>query len=381
MGDWEIVPDKQSASDKGQWEVVPDGQIATQPISNNQPQQDQLVDMSALDYVGNKLPNSAIDAAKNIGNAVMHPIQTAKGVGNVVAGTVEKFSPVSMALKATGVIPKELPQEKYFNDVANQANQSFGTPTRALNTLYNDPIGTAMNVAMIAEPFNGGIRKTAVDVAKGTPEISSIAKDALLSAKGGLKRADALDNLLDAKKTSASTLYGQSMKDIQSLDPTRTMNLEKVLNKPRFSPAVADLLDSAMADIQKRGHLDLSKLPLEEGQDVISTIKDNVNKKVLTGDITHKNLDVARLINELSDAKHTAFPEMKPVDLNYGDKIDAYKRLPDAGKILESDPDRLKLEQIKQDLKTLAPETLPSVNAYRFIRQFKDVPKKFFRRF
>lgn len=125
---------------------------------------------SISDFALNKLPSSAVNAAANIVSPIIHPIRTAKGIGNIAAGGVEKYSPAIMALKAMRAVPEELPQEKYFNEAANTYKQRYGGGKNIAETAYNDPVGMGLDALMVAEPFTGAIRKAAPTIAGKTLE-------------------------------------------------------------------------------------------------------------------------------------------------------------------------------------------------------------------
>lgn len=95
---------------------------------------------------------NAVKSAGNfvggIANAALHPIDTASNLGDVAYGGVIK------GMKAVG-IPGELNEEEKqqvgkFDSLVDNYRNRYGSPGKAVNTLYEDPVGVAADVSMVA---------------------------------------------------------------------------------------------------------------------------------------------------------------------------------------------------------------------------------------
>lgn len=144
--------------------------ISPKPINNSE--------MGATDYLTKQVPESALSTTGKIADAFIHPIKTAGDIANVGMGMVEKYSPFSMVGKMGGVLPNEMPHEKYFKGVVDNYATKYGSPNKALNTLYHDPFGVGLDASMVTEPFNGALRKAAVDTTTGTIDTAKNAVNA-----------------------------------------------------------------------------------------------------------------------------------------------------------------------------------------------------------
>ncbi len=102
--------------------------------------------------VGN-VPSSAINLVKNLGTAILNPIETAKGLGQVVAGGART------AGEALGVLKeKETPSEATFDAVVEGLKERFGSLEALQRTATNDPFGFATDILAIIAPT--GVLKT-----------------------------------------------------------------------------------------------------------------------------------------------------------------------------------------------------------------------------
>lgn len=103
---------------------------------------------ASLKIAGN-LPSSALNLAKGVGSAVLHPIETVKNLGGVAAGVAEK------------VIPGTQPQEKYADALGQFFKERYGNLENAQKTIINDPVGVATDIATVLGMGAGAVGKTA----------------------------------------------------------------------------------------------------------------------------------------------------------------------------------------------------------------------------
>ncbi len=115
--------------------------------------------MAGAKATGN-LPTSAFGLAKGIGSAILHPIQTVKGLGGIAVGGVQRL------------IPGQQAQEQKFDAFTSFLNERYGTSfgekkfdyAEMLKTLQrtatNDPFGFATDILTLIEGGAGAIGKT-----------------------------------------------------------------------------------------------------------------------------------------------------------------------------------------------------------------------------
>lgn len=110
-------------------------------------------DTSFKDLPGNILPSTGA-LLENTWEAVSHPKQTAKALAGVAVGGVEKL------------IPGEQEQEKNFDAVTSFFKDRYGSLEGLKQTLVNDPVGFALDLASVAGAVKGGLRGAASAAAK-----------------------------------------------------------------------------------------------------------------------------------------------------------------------------------------------------------------------
>ena len=110
----------------------------------------------------------------SIANAIGHPIQTAKALGGLGVGTVQK------------VIPGRQAQERYPEAVVDMYKNRYGSLSQAGNTALEDPVGVLSDLAILAS--GGGAAAS---------KIGQVGKVGKLQALGSLasKTANTIDPL------------------------------------------------------------------------------------------------------------------------------------------------------------------------------------------
>ena len=89
---------------------------------------------SVREMAGNVLPSGA-QFAKDVAYPFLHPVQTAKAMGNLAKGTYQKFTP--------GVQPAEAYPDAFMAMMGDR----YGSVDKALNTLESDPVGVLADVS------------------------------------------------------------------------------------------------------------------------------------------------------------------------------------------------------------------------------------------
>ncbi len=118
-------------------------------------------------FIGNtikNIPSSAGNFLSGIGQALLHPIETVKGVGTIALGGAQKF------------IPGEQEAEQTFDAVTTFFKDRYGGLDNIKNTVESDPIGFLSDVATLFT--GGGALATKVGTVGKLSEFASIANKA-----------------------------------------------------------------------------------------------------------------------------------------------------------------------------------------------------------
>ncbi len=136
VADWQTL-------DPGDWkEIGPSAEKERPRVSGGQ---------KVLDYANDTLsnvPGSAMKLAKGIGTALMHPIDTAEGLGKVVTGTVQNMTP--------GYVTPDRPGYSKEADAAWGAlKDRYGSPHAIAESIRTDPVGVAADISAVAGGVSG----------------------------------------------------------------------------------------------------------------------------------------------------------------------------------------------------------------------------------
>lgn len=94
------------------------------------------------------IPSSSMNLVKNMASPILHPVDTFKALDNTVMGLGQKL------------IPGMQPQEQYVDAIGRAIGDRYGSMDALKNTLSNDPVGAAADVAGVAMGV-GGLAKGA----------------------------------------------------------------------------------------------------------------------------------------------------------------------------------------------------------------------------
>ena len=92
------------------------------------------------------LGRSAGNLAKAVASPIFHPIATAKSIGGIAAGGVQKF------------IPGQQLQEKYIDAIGQFYKQRYGGVENIAETVANDPFGFIADVGTVGGLAGAGVR-------------------------------------------------------------------------------------------------------------------------------------------------------------------------------------------------------------------------------
>jgi hypothetical protein len=116
-------------------------------------------DFSAMEMMRN-IPSSTWEGLKGMGQAIAHPIQTAKGMGALMAGTGANIAEM-LDPKAAEILRQESPEWAARESMAEQAGgmlkERYGGLQEIQRTAETDPFGTLMDVVGLATLGGGGL--------------------------------------------------------------------------------------------------------------------------------------------------------------------------------------------------------------------------------
>lgn len=187
----------QTLKQGGQVSADPNNPSSTANV-DNQPEQKSLGG-----FLGNVVKSGA-NAIGGLVSAVAHPIQTAKNLGNLGLGVAEKF------------IPGEQGQEKYANAVGQLYKQRYGGLKNIGETLYNDPVGAAIDASALLSGGGAIVGKVG--------RLSEASRAAELAKGAGLAENSLEAQMIaeGAKGTSLASKAGELASSAgQAIDPLR----------------------------------------------------------------------------------------------------------------------------------------------------------------
>jgi len=101
----------------------------------------------ASDFLTRTLPQSALQFAKNVVTPIAHPIETAKGIGNLIG--------MGIRSKYGGTTPQDI---QSMGRMGGALMNRYGGLSNIANTAYEDPVGMLADVSMIAGGVGLGLK-------------------------------------------------------------------------------------------------------------------------------------------------------------------------------------------------------------------------------
>jgi hypothetical protein len=165
-------------------------------------------------FLGN-VGSSYVKTLEGLGNAVLHPIDTANAAVDTLAGAIQNVLPKDVVNFIHKNEPEALAQaDKHAIEVANAVGgdyaKKYGSVEALANTLYTDPVGAAADLSML---FTGGsslANKTGMastasklsTAAAYTNPLTPAVKVVALPFKMGAKATGYVSNMLAPKETA-----------------------------------------------------------------------------------------------------------------------------------------------------------------------------------
>lgn len=127
---------------------------------------------SIMGFLNNAL-NSGGKFAEGLFDAVTSPKETAKNLGKLAAGGVEKLGDIG-GFKTVPIDMVAGDQRPLANAAGQMYADRYGGIDKILKTLYTDPVGALADVASVAEPLAGGAK--AIGKLAEVNDLSNVAK-------------------------------------------------------------------------------------------------------------------------------------------------------------------------------------------------------------
>jgi len=216
----------------------------------------------ALQASMRNFPKSAASQVQGIGHAIMHPLQTAQGLIDIPAGALNRAFPGTIGALSQASNPEATARaNQTYDSLIDSYKEKYGSEQGFKTALSNDPVGVLMDLATVASPVSGGLRKMGVRpwaaagdlTASGLGMTTGVGKEAVTNAfKAGL----------EGDQTFMQNLRGQvPMQD--ALDAAK-QGLENIKQKKnaQYRSGIMDItndksildfsdVDQALADAQK----------------------------------------------------------------------------------------------------------------------------------
>lgn len=197
-------------------------------------------------FIGDKLGSSAMSAVGGVTNALTHPWDTLNAIGKTGAGLVQQVIPgavdkvrefTSSVLPASFRNPNDTSPDTaaYGKAFVDYNKKRYGSLPAIGNTLYNDPVGAAMDASSVL-----GLGGAGLEAVNGVAKSSTLGK----VASGVTRAADMVDPISAARKTvsavvqPATKAFAEHITNVNMQIPKALRRRE--LNSP-FSPAEAVL--------------------------------------------------------------------------------------------------------------------------------------------
>ena len=150
-----------TAPDTGWLDVPTPQQKEAQSKQQDQQREQKPEPPSVTDFLVHQAPSSLFNAARNVGNIFVHPIDTGDALGNLVAGTFKA------AARGVGIDMPENESDQVARASWQYLKDRYGSLDAAKSAFYHDPVGSMLDVSTVLTGAGGVIRGVgaAADVA------------------------------------------------------------------------------------------------------------------------------------------------------------------------------------------------------------------------
>lgn len=210
-----------------QYANVPDEQLADRVVQKYPQYQSKIEQPKSIGGFLSNVASSAGNAIGGIVDTVAHPIRTAQNLGNLALGAGQLL------------IPGEQGKEQVARNVGNFYKQRYGGLSNIGNTLYNDPVGAALDVSALL----GG----AGAVAKGVGTLGKI--EGLTRLGTGLAETGAAIDPLTAPFRIAG---GAIRKVSPALESASENVITKGIGNPQAQAKIAQRTGESAGSFMKR---------------------------------------------------------------------------------------------------------------------------------
>jgi hypothetical protein len=186
--------------------------------------------------VGN-LPSSAFNLAKGVVGAVLSPIQTLTGIGNIALGGVGKL------------IPGQQKEEVAFDEFKNFIKQRYGSLENLQKTATEDPFGFGTDVASL---FGGGAA-----LVGRTGEAGALASRISKTATAPIRKTTeaVTQGIGSSARFATSQATGLNPETIQTIikNPEAFKTPETAANRVAVAQSVSEALDTRLNELSDLG--------------------------------------------------------------------------------------------------------------------------------
>ena len=192
----ELLNSVPSAAQPSGLDVWAQGNLAEMLKQAKTPEQTQTW-QDALQASMQNFPKSAMAQAQGIGQAIMHPLQTAQGLIDIPAGALNRAFPSTIGALSQASNPEATARaNQTYDSLIDSYKEKYGSEQGFKTALSTDPVGVLMDLATVVSPLSGGLKKMGVRplaaagdlTASGLGMTTGVGKEAVTNAfKAGLE--------------------------------------------------------------------------------------------------------------------------------------------------------------------------------------------------
>lgn len=204
---------------------------------------------AGLKALGN-VPSSAINLAKGIGSALLHPIQTVKGLGSIAVGGVEKL------------IPGQQAQEQNFNQFSSFLKERYGSLENLQRTATNDPFGFGTDILSLVSGVAGATGRTA-QLARGIETTGQLVTKPVARASEAV--SSSVGKTTKFGVSQATGLAPETISNIIENPQTFTPEALKETTRVNLGSTVKDAIDARLENLSDigSGYETIKQLPVK----------------------------------------------------------------------------------------------------------------------